>query len=327
MTRPLYGAVDLGGTKVLSLVATGQGQVLAEDVRPTLAGDGPETVLRQIEGSLRAALAGAGLTPRDLNGVGIASPGPLDLAQGVVVNPPNLPGWGEFPLRRLMEERLGLPVTLENDATAAAIGEHAFGAGKGVRDMVFVTVGTGIGGGIICGGRPYRGKGGAAGELGHMVVLADGPPCGCGNRGCVEALASGTAIARRAQELLAAGKAPGLARLLSAGEAPTAEAVHRAALAGDEDCRELLAEAGRYLGIGLASYANVLDPELLVLGGGVLRAGEMLLGPAREALWTLALPQVRRGLRLERAVLGPRAGALGMVAVLGQPADYAWEGP
>ncbi|MCS7276347.1 MAG: ROK family protein [Dehalococcoidia bacterium] len=327
MTRAVYGAVDLGGTKVLSLVATDRGEVLGEDLRPTRASEGPEVVLQQVEASLRAALARAGVAQGDLQGVGIASPGPLDLERGVVVNPPNLPGWGEFPLRRLLEERLGLPVALENDATAAAIGEHVFGAGKGSRDMVFVTVGTGVGGGIICDGRPYRGKGGAAGELGHVVVLADGPPCGCGNRGCVEALASGTAIARRARELLAAGKAPGLAQLLSEGEAPTAETVHRAALGGDGDCRQLLAEAGRYLGIGLASYANALDPELVVLAGGVLRAGELFLGPARETFRALTLPQVRRGLRLEMGLLGPRAGALGMVAILGQPTTYAWMRP
>jgi len=181
-------------------------------------------------------------------------------------------------------------------------------------------VGTGIGGGIICQGRPYRGKG-AAGELGHVVVLAGGPQCGCGNRGCVEALASGSAIARRAQQLLAEGKAPVLAGLAS-GQEPTAELVHRAAEAGDQDCRSLLAEAGHYLGVALASYANALDPEVMVLTGGVLAAGELLLAPARETLWALALPQVRRGLRLELGSLGPLAGALGMVALLSRPSTY-----
>jgi glucokinase len=316
MAGAIYGAVDLGGSKVLSLVATPDGEVLARDRRPTLAPEGPEAVLRQIEDSLRAAVAEAGLTLAELRAVGIASPGPLDVRTGVVSHPPNLPGWGELPLRRLMEERLGLPVAVDNDATAAAVGEHAFGAGRGARHMVFVTVGTGIGGGIICDGRPYRGKSGAAGELGHIVVQTDGPPCGCGNRGCVEALASGTAIARRARELLAAGRAAALARLTAGGEQPTAELVHRAALDGDEDCRALLSEAGRYLGVALASYANALDPELIVLGGGVLQAGEMLLAPAREALFTLTLPQIRRDLRLELGALGASAGALGMVAEL-----------
>ncbi len=322
MAGALYGAIDLGGTKILAVIATDGGQVLARDRRPTPAA-GPDAVLDALAGSLRAAARAADVSPRDLRGVGIACPGPLDLRAGVVSHPPNLPGWEEVPLRRLAQERLGVPVVLENDATAAAIGEHAFGAGRGTAHMVYVTVGTGIGGGIIGDGRPYRGKG-AAGELGHVIVLADGPLCGCGNRGCVEALASGTAIRRRARELLDAGRAPVLRRLLAEGEGPTAEAVHRAALGGDEDCRRLLAEAGHYLGVALASYANAFDPEAIVLGGGVLQAGEMLLAPAREALWSLALPQVRRGLRLATSALGPLAGALGMVAILARAPTYAW---
>jgi len=315
-----FGAIDLGGTKVFSLVATPQGRVLGKDRRPTFAARGPQAVLAQMEASLRAALGRAGLPLAHLRGVGIASPGPIDLAAGVVRHPPNLPGWGAFPLRRLMQERLGVPVALENDATAAAVGEHAFGAGRGARHMVYVTVSTGVGGGIIIDGRPYRGKGGAAGELGHVIVQADGPQCGCGARGCIEALASGTAIARRARELLAQGRAPLLARMAGGGEV-TAEMVAKAAKAGDEDCQALLREAGRLMGLALTSYANAFDPELIVMGGGVSRSGPHFWRPARTTLMATAMPQIRRGLRLLRARLGDAAGALGMVAIL------AHEGP
>jgi len=151
-----YGAIDLGGTKILAVIATDGGQVLARDRRPTPAA-GPDAVLDELVGSLRAAALAADVSPRDLRGVGIACPGPLDLRAGVVSHPPNLPGWEEVPLRRLAEERLGVPVVLENDATAAAIGEHAFGAGRGAAHMVYVTVGTGIGGGVFSEGRPSPG--------------------------------------------------------------------------------------------------------------------------------------------------------------------------
>ncbi len=314
---PYFGAIDLGATKIFSLVATGKGHILGKDRRPTLASRGPRAVLSQMEASLRAALGRAGLAPADLVAVGIASPGPIDIVEGVVRHPPNLPGWGALPLRRLMQERLGLPVALENDATAAAVGEHAFGAGQGARHMVYVTVSTGIGGGLIIDGRPYRGKGGAAGELGHIIVQADGPLCGCGARGCIEALASGTAIARRGREMIAQGRAPLLARLAQGMEV-TAKLVAEAARAGDEDCRALLQEAGRLLGLALASYANACDPEVIVVGGGVARAGPHFWRPARATLMATAMPQIRRGLHLRRARLGDAAGALGMVVIMQQ---------
>lgn len=314
--RAYFGAIDLGGTKLLSIVATADGQVLARDRRPSETSHGLESCLARMEASLRAALAGAGLSLGQLRAVGIASPGAVDVARGIVPDAPQLPGWRDVPLRDLMAERLGLPVAVENDATAAAIGEHVFGAGRGSRYMLFLTISTGIGGGIIIDGRPYHGKSGAAGEMGHVVVLADGPLCGCGTRGCLEALSSGTAIARQARELLARGKAPGLARLLEDGEAPTARLVAEAAARGDADCLALLAQAGRYLGIALAGYVNIFDPELVVLGGGVVQAGEAFLAPARENMYALALAQPRRGLRLATGELGDEAGALGMIATL-----------
>jgi glucokinase len=197
------------------------------------------------------------------------------------------------------------------------VGEHIFGAGRGARHMVYVTVSTGIGGGIIVDGRSYRGKGGAAGELGHIILQVDGPLCGCGARGCVEALASGTAIARRARELMGQGRAPVLTQMAE-GQEVTAALVAKAAKAGDRDCQALLEEVGRLFGLALASYANAFDPDVIVVGGGVTRAGPLFWGPARSTLMTTAMPQIRRGLRLLRARLGDAAGALGMVAIIGQ---------
>ncbi|MBI1884993.1 MAG: ROK family protein [Chloroflexi bacterium] len=311
-----FGAIDLGGTKILSIVATADGHILGEDLRPSRTADGLEAVMRYMVYSLDAALNSAGRQRQELPAVGIASPGAVDAVNGIVPDAPQLPGWRDVPLRDLMAEELGLRVFLENDASAAALGEHVFGAGRGSRYMLFLTISTGVGGGIIIDGKLYGGKSGAAGELGHFVIDADGPPCGCGARGCLESLASGSAIARRGRELLARGQSPGLARLAEAEGDVTTEMMYRAAADGDEGCREAFRQAGRYLGIALAGYVNVFDPEVIIIGGGVAQAGELLLEPARQAMEELAMTQPLRGVRLVAGELGKGAGALGMVAVM-----------
>ncbi|MCJ7510175.1 MAG: ROK family protein, partial [Dehalococcoidia bacterium] len=184
------GAVDLGGSKILSIIAHGDGRRLGEDRRPTDAEAGPDAVLERIVGSLEGALAKAGLGQGDLAAVGICCPGPCDIDAGVLSSAPNLPGWRDVPICRYLEERLGVPARLENDANAAALGEHVYGAGRGCRHLIYMPLSTGIGGGLIIDGRLYRGATGVAGELGHMTIEPDGPLCGCGNRGCLEALAS-----------------------------------------------------------------------------------------------------------------------------------------
>jgi len=326
--RPTYfGAIDLGGTKILSLVADAGGVVYGEDRRPARSDEGVEALIKRMEESLVAALTTAGLKRANLAAVGIASPGAVDVARGVVPNAPQLPGWEEIPLRDLMEKRLGLPAALENDATAAALGEHAFGGGRGSQHMLFLTVSTGVGGGIIIDGKLYRGKSGAAGELGHVTIDADGPPCGCGARGHLEAFASGSAIARRGRDLIARGEAPILARLAQAEGTVTAEMMHRAALEGDEACRQAFQEAGHYLGIALANFVNIFNPELILIGGGVAKTGELLLGPARQTMQELAMTQPLRDVRLSLGQLADRAGALGMIAVLRQGRYVTPQGP
>ncbi|MCH7999512.1 MAG: ROK family protein [Chloroflexi bacterium] len=280
-----------------------------------------EVVLERIEESLDAALGKAGVKRERLAGLGIASPGAVDVVRGIVPNAPQLPGWQDVPLARLLEERFGLPTLLENDASAAALGEHRFGAGRGSRHMLYITVSTGVGGGIIIDGDLYRGKSGAAGEMGHVIIDMNGPACGCGARGCLESLASGTAIAKRGEELAESGDSPILARLRKEEGPVTAEMMERAATMGDAASREAFRQAGHYFGVALAGFVNVFDPEVIVIGGGVAKAGDLLLEQARVTMESLAMTQPLKGVRLAVSELGEFAGAMGMVARLREEAE------
>lgn len=310
----LFGAIDLGGTKVRALVADLEGRVLGYDLRPSDTARGLEPTLARMLESLAAAAASAGVSPRDLKGLGIASPGAIDVRRGVVSGAPQLPGWRDVPLAEVMSQRLGMPVWVENDATAAALGEHRYGAGKGTRHMVYLTISTGVGGGLVIDGRLYRGASGAAGELGHVILDPDGPPCRWCGRGCLESFSSGTAIARRGEEAMAAGEAPVLAGLREAEGPVTAEMMARAVQAGDEASRRAFAEAGRYLGIALANFVNIFNPDAIVIGGGVSRSAGLFLPQARQQMEALAIKESLQCVRLETAALGERSGLLGMIA-------------
>ena len=312
--RPAIG-VDLGGTKIHTVVATPDGEVLGEDRRPTEAAEGPDAVLGRLLASIRRSLAGAGPPSGDIAGVGISSPGPCDPRRGVVTNAPNLPGWHEIPIVRIVSEQLGVPALLENDANAACYGEFRFGAGRGHQHIVYVTLGTGIGGGIIIDGKIYEGASGAAGEVGHMIIDQDGPPCNCGSRGCLEALASGPAIARAAEAAVAAGRSPALAQL-AAGASLTPELVLQAAETGDAVAREVIERAGYQLGLGLVGLLNVFDPQALILGGGLLGLGDLYLGPALRLARERPFAQIVADVTIVTATLGERAGALGAAALV-----------
>ncbi len=317
----LYGALDLGGTKLRSIVVDGSGRVIGDDIGFSRAEEGLEVVLERIEESLDAALGKAGVKRERLASLGIASPGAVDVVRGIVPNAPQLPGWRDVPLARLMEERLGLPTRVENDANAAALGEHRFGAGRGSRHMLYITVSTGVGGGIIVDGELYSGKGGAAGEFGHVTIDVNGPACGCGADGCLEALASGTAIAKRGEELAESDGSSILARLRREEGPVTAEMMERAAKMGDATSREAFRQAGHYLGVALAGFVNVFDPEVIVIGGGVAKAGDLLLEQARVTMESQAMTQPLKGVRLTVSELGEFAGAMGMVARLREDAE------
>jgi len=313
--RPLFGAIDLGGTKLLSVIATPDGEILARDRRPSQTQEGLEAILARMAGSLDSAAEEAGVQPSQLGAVGVASAGAINFDRGIVSEAPQLPGWQDVPLRDLLQEQLQLPVLLDNDANAAGFGELTFGAGRGSRHLIYLTISTGIGGGIIIDGQLYRGKSGAAAELGHIVIDMGGPVCPCGARGCLEAIASGTAMVWRAQEALEQGRSPLLAQL-AAEEPLTAELIARAARQGDEACTEIYRVAAFALGNALASYVSIFDPNAIVLGGGIMNSSELIFEPARRTMEGMVRRLPLQGLRVLKGELGDESGVLGMVALL-----------
>jgi glucokinase len=312
----LYGAIDVGGTNVRAIVAGLDGKVLGDRIQPSRAHEGLEPTLGSMVEALNAAAGEAKAQVAELKALGICSAGWVDSEKGIVPAAPQLPGWHNVPLTKVMQERTGVRSWLENDANAAALGEHVFGAGKGVRHLVYITVSTGIGGGIIADGKLYGGAKGSAGEIGHTIIDPAGPLCGCGNYGCLESLASGTAIARRGEEAAAQGESTKLAALKEKGEPITAQAMAAIAAGGDAVSREIFSEAGRFLGIALANVVNLLSPELILIGGGVAREPQLFLPQAEDTMRALSLSEPLRHVRLGLAELGDLAGPLGMIARL-----------
>ena len=288
-----YLGLDLGGTNIKSVVVdTSDGatpEVVASDSVATLAAGGPTHVVERIVEAGREALK----THGPVDGAGLGAPGLFDADTGIVRLFPNLPGpWPGHPLSVPVSEGLGMPVRLINDARAFTVAEGLAGAGRGAHTLVCLTLGTGVGGGVMIGGRLHLGAWGVAGEIGHQIVLADGPLCGCGNRGCAEALT----------------KAEALARL---GGRATAEEVYAGAGAGDERCLEAVQTVAGYLGIALANVVAVLGPDRIVIGGGISTAGELLLGPIRTALRARVTLVPRDEVEVVPAALGSYAGAIG----------------
>src|SRR5581483_6491025 len=312
---PNYAGIDLGGTKILALIADDAGRVLGDARVPTPAKQGPEAVIAQIVAAVGDAAREAGVDVRSLAAVGVSAPGPIDARAGVITDPPNLPGWHNVPLARILHDRLGMRVYLENDANAAGVGEHQFGAGRGFRHMIYVTISTGIGGGIIIDNELYIGTSGAAGEVGHIGVAASGPTCGAGHVGCLEAFASGTAIAARAREAIAQGLMPRTARIAEHNPPLSAETVYLAAEQGEAEAAEIIAAGGRYVGIGLGRLKNVFKPQAIVLGGGLTNMGDAIMGPAVETARTRSFAQSFMDVRIIEGELGDRAAALGALAV------------
>ena len=304
-------AIDIGGTKLAAGIVNTAGSILVRREVPTLAAEGPERVLDRLTRLAQDVLAAPRVSDEAIQRIGIGCAGPVDRQAGLILNPPNLPGWVCVPLVERIEKALGRPAVLENDANAAALGEFRYGAGKGGSSLVYLTVSTGIGSGIILNGKIWHGVKDGAGEVGHMTLLPDGPICGCGNRGCLEALASGPSIARRAREALATGQP---SRLLDAGEFTAADVV-RLAQEGDAIAAEVWDETVRYLGLGVAAIVTILAPERVVIGGGVTQAGDFLFEPLRR--------EVRRRVKLVAvesvpilpAALGPDVGILGAAAI------------
>ncbi|WP_049580030.1 ROK family protein [Streptomyces sp. SBT349] len=309
-------ALDIGGTKLAAGVVQSDGTTLAFARCPTASQDGPRAVLKRLFDLGRAVLGTAGTAPGDLLGTGIGCGGPLDPVAGVLLAPPHLPGWRNVPVVELAREAYGLPAVLDNDGTAGAAGEWRFGAGRGTRHLVYLTVSTGIGGGMVLDGRTYRGAAGNGGEPGHITVRPDGRPCrSCGRAGCLEAYASGTSIAERADEAVAEARAGGVPTLLGDRDPLTAADVTAAAGAGDPVATAVWEETLDALSTGLISLVNVFEPELVVLGGGVTRAGEPLMGPLRREVAERAMGPAASAVRLTTASGGDQAGVLGAAAI------------
>lgn len=317
----LVGAIDLGGTKILAGIfevpdgppGTPIRGPLARRKIPTRPEDGPDTVISRMAGLLEdlareATTAGQALSMEGsaLSAVGVASPGPLDPRTGVVVQAPNL-GWRDVPLGGRLAERLGSPIQVDHDCNLAALAEWSVRAAAGRRadPLIYVTVSTGIGAGIVIGGKVFHGHRGAAGELGHLTLAPTGPACNCGNRGCLEALASGTALARRAREALNPGREMTAAELAGARDA------------GDRQAADLLTEAAEWLGLGLAAASALIDPELIVLGGGLLGLGPGFVAAARDVMRARLMPRAWEGNvpPVEPARLGEDASLIGAALV------------
>jgi glucokinase len=310
----LFASVDLGGTNMACALADRSGKVAAEGKAPTESYEGPQGVLARMGKLINDTAQKAGSKP---GAVGIVVPGLADVKAGVVKFLPNLPTkWRDVPVRQILEPLVGCPVYLLNDARAAALGEMTFGHGKSVRSMIFFTLGTGIGGGIVIDGKLLLGPLGAAGEIGHMTILPDGPNCGCGSRGCIETLFSGPALTGLGVRLLRSGQAPKLHELVGgdAGKVSPKE-MAEAAAAGDTMLRDSIVRHAEYLGIAVANLVTSLDPDLVVLGGGVAEMGALLFDTVRETVKKRVVMVPTERLRIERSMVGDAAGMLGGIAL------------
>jgi len=303
--------IDLGATTVKAGVVSAQKNLQATFAVETANQKGSD-VLERIINCARQAVAQANLNLSDITAMGIASPGPIDIKAGIICDSPNIQGWRDIPLAKLLSEALGLPAVLENDANAAALGEYHLGAGQSVAVMAMFTLGSGIGGGVVIDGEVLHGAHGFAAELGHIILLPGGRKCGCGQRGCAEAYASANSTAARAVEALQQGRESSLGQLLPAGRQLTAKDVVDHARQGDTLAGEILDGTAYYLALLSLNVRAVVDPQLIVLGGGLAQAGDILLSAVRkhfkEQGWHL---QGADRCRIDLAALGNQAGMIG----------------
>ncbi len=321
--------IDLGGAKIILALVSSQGEVIAKEYIATLAEEGPEVVVQRMFAAQSYLLDRVGRQCSSVAALTIAAAGAIDSEEGVVTDSPNLPGWYNVPLRDIGEERTGLRTLLINDANAAAWGEHCFGAGRGVANLIYIAVGTGIGGGIIINGELYTGASGSAGEIGHMTIDVNGPRCNCGNVGCLEVLASGGAMAKEARRHIAHG-ARSILTELAEGEPQniTFQLVSAAARRGDALAAEVISRAAAYLGIGIVNLVNIFNPEMIIIGGGMVQMRDMFLDPVRQAVAEKAFQSPGRIVRIIPSELEDNAGILGAAAfsfsALSSEGNWRW---
>jgi glucokinase len=304
-------AIDLGGTQLRAALVDASGAIIARASAATDVFGGPPAIVAQMQ----QLCAGIGLEEHrsGIVGLGVCAPGPLDSETGTIIGIPTLPGWEDFPMAATLAQKFGLPVAVENDGIAAANGEWRFGAGRGLRHLVYVTVSTGIGGGVVVDGRLLHGRRGLAGHVGHMIIAPDGPTCSCGARGCFEALASGSALAEAGRQAAATHRSGALARLPA--HDVTARDVVDAARGGDDVAAALMDAEATWLGTGFSNLAHLYSPEAIVMGGGVSQAFDLLNSKIVAAFEACAMPPFRTT-RIVAAELGDNAGLVGAAALV-----------
>lgn len=303
--------IDVGGTKIAAGVIDPQGNIFSQHIIRCYGGDSPQSVIGVIQDIVRIVLTEAGLSLADIDGIGVGSAGNIDFMRGMVLSNSNLPGWSNYPLRETLSRRLKIPVVLDNDANCAAWAEFSLGAGRGSRHMGYVTFSTGFGMGIVIDGRMYRGATGTAGEIGHVVIDPGGPLCTCGKRGCLMSYACGLALSRMALERIAAGEKTILKDMIDPDSPCPAEKIAEAARSGDAMAVDLLSTAGRYFGIGLSTIVELLNPDCIVIGGGLVHIGPPLLDPCMQAFKENTDPLLIDSARFVQSELWDQAGMLG----------------
>jgi len=311
----LVAGVDIGATSIDLAVADLSCKIFLRYSEPASVREGPIKILGRVCTLLEKLIAEKGFSPEDVLGIGIGIPGPVDFTHGIVISPPIMPGWDRYPIIQTVAQWFPTAnIVVDNDVNVMALGEIHEGTGKGVENLIFVKIGTGIGAGIICSGEIYRGASGCAGDIGHISVTKSGPMCHCGNKGCLESLAGGPAMAERALIAAQAGKSPILMQLYAAhDEHLTAEDIGQAAREGDQLSIEIIRESGQMVGDVLASLVNFFNPEMIVIGGGVSNLGNLLLSSIRQAVLYRSLPLATRNLNIVFSGIGADAGVIGAV--------------
>lgn len=313
----LVAGFDIGATSIDIAISDFAGRVLARHAEPALVKDGPIKVLGRACSLLEQMLQDNGLDPEKISGLGVGVPGPVDFSVGTLVSPPIMPGWDGYSIIPTVQQWFpSATVVVDNDVNVMALGEFSWGAARGVENLVFVKIGTGIGAGIICEGNIYRGSNGCAGDIGHICVDKSGPLCHCGNKGCLETIAGGAAIAERAFLAAQAGKSPTLLEHYERnGKMLRAEDVGEAAREGDPMATEIIRESGQVVGDVLASLVNFYNPDMIVIGGGVSNLGNLLLSSIRQAVFHRSLPLATRNLQIVFSDIGADAGVFGAVSL------------
>ena len=310
MTKKCRIGVDVGGTNVKVALVDKSGSIAYSDTVPTRAEMGYEYTISNIIKAIQNLMKESKVTKDQIEGIGFGFPGQIDCDNGIVRLAPNIPGWVDIPIADIVSQEFSIPVKVDNDVRCAALAELNYGAGRGAKNLVCITVGTGIGSGLIVNGKLVRGASNAAGEIGHIKLqMENGPICGCGDRGCLEAFASGPAIVAMAEEYIRGGKSTKYRELANPDITPYI--VAEAAKQGDVVAKKIFETIGNYIGVGLASVVNLLNPEKIVIGGGVADAGELLFTPIKETLKKRTMPIQGACVEVVHAELGNTAGVIG----------------